>query len=75
MHNLTYPAPRRFSEQTLNGYVLIPYDVNAVKLTLAGGGWFLKGGYHSFLNTDAARAAAGLPTKAGFDPVGGNYGI
>jgi len=35
---------------------------------LAGGGWFRKGGYHSFLNTDAARVAAGLP-------IGGNYGI
>ena len=75
---LSQPAPRRASVRTLMGYHSQPFTVQDVELTLAGGGWFLKGGYHEFADVAASRAAGVLPPKketkldrlmAGFDDL------
>lgn len=39
-HILTFPAPRRESVRTENGWCTRPWTIGGVLLTLKGGGWF-----------------------------------
>ena len=58
---LKFPAPRRCSEVTDNGYFTRPYTVADVQLTKLGGGWFIPH-YHDFANSAAIKAAGfGMP--------------
>jgi hypothetical protein len=40
MHTLSFPAPKRESVLTENGYCTQPWSLDGVLSTIRGGGWF-----------------------------------